>query len=129
MIYAIALALAVVLNASANLLMKFGVKAINKSSGMLSANNPLSVIKTLMSSPLILVGLFCFATNVILYSYALQKFKVSIAYPIMVGAGFGIIVLIARFSGLNERLQLSQWIGVAMIFTGVILISVTMQNG
>ncbi len=127
--YVISLALAVVLNACANLLMKFGVKSINKSSGIMSASNPISVVKTLMTSPIILIGLFCFATNVILYSYALQRFKVSLAYPIMVGAGFAIIVLVARFSGLNERLVLSQWIGVGLIFAGVILISATMQNG
>ena len=127
--YVISLAVAVVLNACANLLMKFGVKSINKSSGIMSASNPISVVKTLMTSPIILIGLFCFATNVILYSYALQRFKVSLAYPIMVGAGFAIIVLVARFSGLNERLVLSQWIGVGLIFAGVILISATMQNG
>ncbi len=129
MIYVIALALAVILNASANLLMKFGVQAINKSSGMLPAGNPIGVLKALLGSPLILAGLFCFATNVILYSYALQKFKVSLAYPIMVGAGFGIIAIVARFSGLNEKLLPSQWIGVALIFAGVILISITVQNG
>ena len=129
MIYIISLVFAVILNATANLLLKFGVKAINQHSGTLSASNPLMVVKTFVSSPLILIGLFCFATNVILYSYALQKFKVSLAYPIMVGAGFAIIVLVARFSGLNEKLFLTQWIGVALIFAGVILISATMQNG
>jgi len=59
---------------------------------------------------------------------ALQKFKVSLAYPVMVGAGFAIIVTVASFSGLAERLLPIQWLGVVIILTGVILVSATITS-
>jgi len=46
----------------------------------------------------------------------------------MVGAGFAIIVTVASFSGLAERLLPIQWLGVAMILVGVILVSATIAG-
>lgn len=128
MLHAIALSCAVVLNACANLLMKFGVRTLTLPKLKFSADSCTEIVKILFHSPLIILGLSCFALNVIFYTYALQKFKVSLAYPIMVGCGFVIIVLVARFSGLNERLTMSQWLGAGLVFAGVLLISTSMQN-
>ena len=128
MLHAIALSCAVLLNACANLLMKFGVRTLSLPKLKFSADSCLELVKIMFKSPLILIGLSCFALNVIFYTYALQKFKVSLAYPIMVGCGFVIIVVIARFSGLNERLTAGQWLGAGLIFAGVLLISTSMQN-
>jgi multidrug transporter EmrE-like cation transporter len=123
----LALSAAVILNASANLLLKFGMKAI-KSHPALPAAGPSHTFQAMITSPLILLGLVFFALNVPLYAYALGKFKVSLAYPIMTGCGFGIIVLVAGFSGLQERLDTLQWLGVALIFLGVLLVSARLQN-
>jgi multidrug transporter EmrE-like cation transporter len=123
----LALSAAVVLNASANLLLKFGMKAI-KSHSALPADGPSHTFGAMITSPWILLGLVFFALNVPLYAYALGKFKVSLAYPIMAGCGFAIIVLVAGFSGLQERLDTFQWLGVALILAGVILISARLQN-
>jgi multidrug transporter EmrE-like cation transporter len=123
----LALAAAVILNASANLFLKFGMKAI-KSHPAVAAAGPVHTIKTMITSPLILLGLIFFALNVPLYAYALGKFKVSLAYPIMTGCGFAIIVLVAGFSGLQERLDTLQWLGVALILAGVVLVSARLQQ-
>ena len=117
--YILALSVAVVLNASANLLLKFGMHRLKDEAG---------VIKGMITSPLILLGLLFFALNVPLYAYALGRFKVSLAYPIMTGCGFGIIVLVAGFSGLQERLDWMQWIGVGLILLGVVIVSSRLQS-
>jgi multidrug transporter EmrE-like cation transporter len=125
--HALALSAAVILNASANLFLKFGMKAI-KAQPAISGDGPLHTLKSMATSPLILLGLVFFALNVPLYAYALGKFKVSLAYPIMTGCGFALIILVAGFSGLQERLDPLQWLGVALILAGVILISARLQN-
>jgi multidrug transporter EmrE-like cation transporter len=44
------------------------------------------------------------------------------AYPIMVSAGFAIIVIVAGLY-LHERLNFLQWAGVVLILTGVWLVA------
>jgi len=70
----------------------------------------------------LIAGLVCFATNVILYTYALKFFPISVAYPIMVTLGFAIIVVVAG-SYLNEHPTRVQWVGVTLILVGVWLVA------
>jgi multidrug transporter EmrE-like cation transporter len=122
--YAIALVVALLLNASANLMIKFGMRAIDlelQGAGILSGGG-LGLIKLLLRHWVLLLGLGCFAANVVFYSFALQKLPISVAYPIMVTTGFGIIVIVAG-SILNERLSAIQWVGVAAILSGVALVA------
>ena len=122
--YVLALAGALILNAVANLSMKVGA---NAQSGGLMAGGIVGAVKTILTSPVLLGGLICFGLNAGLYMYALQspRLKISIAYPIMVGGGFAIIALTAALlPSLRERLTPGQWVGVAMILTGVIIVAV-----
>jgi multidrug transporter EmrE-like cation transporter len=70
----------------------------------------------------LLAGVGCFALNVGFYAYALRKMPISVAYPIMVTAGFVIIVLVAGMF-LKERLTAWQWSGVAAVLIGVTLVA------
>jgi multidrug transporter EmrE-like cation transporter len=124
----LALLSAVVLNASANLLLKFGMHSLKSHTDSLASAGALSAIKAMLSTPYILLGLLFFALNVPLYAFALEKFKVSLAYPIMTGCGFGIIVVVAGFSGLQERLTAFQWLGIALILIGVTIVSSQLKN-
>ena len=68
----------------------------------------------------------CFALNAVCYMYALQSpaLKISLAYPIMVGGGFALIALVARFHpALKESLTMGQYVGVALVLAGVIVIA------
>jgi multidrug transporter EmrE-like cation transporter len=120
--YWIALILALVLNATANLLMKVG------STGLKTAlhNDPRrdvgALAGILVHNWALFLGLFFFATNVLLYTYALQTIKISVAYPIMVAAGFAIIAVVA-WRYLNESLSPVQWGGIALILVGVYLVA------
>jgi small multidrug resistance pump len=124
--YVIALCAALVLNAAANLMMKVGSAGAAASGGFLK-DGPLGAVRTLLGSPVLLTGLVCFGLNAFLYMFALQSktLKISLAYPVMVGGGFAIIAVTAYFwPSLRERLAPGQWLGVALVLAGVILIAV-----
>ena len=121
----IALLIALVLNAGANLLMKVGMKSVEASGGLLQGG-AVGAVKTILSSPVLIVGLACFALNAGFYMYALQSkmLKISIAYPIMVGGGFALIAVVARFHpALAERLSWGQVAGVGLVLAGIVLIA------
>ena len=123
--YVIALAVALTLNAAANLLMKIGMQSVQQAGGVLK-NGLLPAIKTVLTSVPLTVGLTCFALNAAFYAYALQstKLPISIAYPIMVGGGYALIAVIAGcHPALNESLTLGQKLGVGLVLLGVFVIA------
>ncbi len=122
--YVIALVVALLLNASANLMIKFGMRGMDADlagAGIMDGG-VMGVIQLVLRNWILLVGLGCFAANVVFYAYALQKLPISLAYPIMVICGFAIIVTVAGFI-LHERLTVVQWVGMAAILIGVTLVA------
>ena len=129
--YALALMIALTLNAAANLLMKTGVKPLAESGGVLK-DGVIAGVRMVTSSVPLMVGVICFALNAAFYMYALQSktLKISIAYPIMVGGGYALIAVAARFHpDLMERLTWGQTVGVAFVLLGIVLIAVSCQAG
>jgi small multidrug resistance pump len=126
----IALLAAMCLNAVANLSVKIGAKNLDAAGGMLGGGAG-EGLRRFVGNPTILLGLFCFGTNVLLYIYALQgrSLKITVAYPIMVGGGFVIIALVARFHPvLAERLSAGQWAGVVLVMIGIMLLAFGMDK-
>jgi len=119
--YSLALVVALLLNATANLVIKFGMKQIAEGGGVL-ARGVLAGLVSVLTNPLLVVGIFCFGLNLLFYMYALQKLPLSVAYPVMVTTGFAIIVTVAGLR-LRERLTLAQWAGVGLILVGVWLVA------
>jgi multidrug transporter EmrE-like cation transporter len=122
--YTIALLIALVLNASANLLIKFGMRSLGAelAGAPLLDDGLIGMLRLLLRNWPLLLGLGCFALNVVFYAYALQRMPISIAYPVMVATGFAIIVTVAGWK-LGESLTLAQWVGVAAILGGVALVA------
>ena len=123
--YMLALAAALLLNATANLLMKAGMKPVEAAGGLLKDGVGRAFGTVLGSVPL-MVGLACFALNAAFYMYALQSktLKISVAYPIMVGGGFALIAIVARWHpALAERLSWGQWVGVGFVMVGIVVIA------
>ena len=123
--YVLALLVALVLNACANLLMKVGMKSVEASGGLFR-DGLIAALRVVLTSAPLLVGLTCFALNAGFYMYALQSrsLKISLAYPIMVGGGFAMIALIARLHpALAERLTFGQVLGVGLVLLGIVLIA------
>ena len=119
--YAIALVIALSLNATANLMIKFGMERF-KAAGVGPADGLVAVGTSLVTNWVLILGLCCFALNVGFYAYALKALPISVAYPIMVTVGFAIIVTVAGIY-LHERLTWTQWFGVCLILVGVWLVA------
>lgn len=122
--FAIALVIALLLNAAANLMIKFGMRGIDielAGAGLLDAGF-VGLVRLIFRHWILLAGLVCFALNVVFYAYALQKLPISVAYPIMVTCGFAIIVTVAGVI-FGERLTIWQWVGVLAILCGVFLVA------
>jgi len=125
--YWIALVMALLLNAAANLMMKFGSVGMKASLQAHPHPDARTLAGMLAQNWILFVGLLFFASNVLLYTYALQVIKISIAYPIMVTGGFAIIALVA-WAALRETLTPMQWGGIALILIGVFLVAREARN-
>lgn len=113
MIYTL-LILSLISNALANVFIKAGMKGYV---GGIS-----NIFHHFFRNPLILIGLLLFGFAFIGYSIVLSKLQLSIAYPIMTGAGFAIVSILS-FILFGENLSLLKIFGMIFIFIGIILLS------
>ena len=127
-IHWLSLFVALILNATANLLMKVGMTRIDAAGGVFRDGGAAGIVKVL-SSPVLVIGLLCFGLNACFYMFALQSkaLKISLAYPVMVGGGYAIIAVVGYLL-LGEHLTWAQKAGVALVLAGVILIAAQAQN-
>lgn len=109
------LCLAVILNAMANIFAKIGMNKIGQ------VESFFTLFPKIVRSPIIILALAFFGLNFALYTLALSRINLSIAYPIMVGLGYAIIVLTSGLF-LKEAITLVQMIGIFLILIGIILI-------
>ena len=117
--------MALILNATANLMVKFGVRHFG-TSGITMEQGPWAVASALLTNWVLILGLVLFASNTFFYTYALWGIKISVAYPVMVGGGFVIIAFVA-WMYLGETLAAGQWTGIISIMLGVYLVARQMQ--
>ncbi len=117
MVYLI-LAIAIILNACANILIKIGMNNIRE----FDSFNALHLILAMFRSIHVLIGILSFAFALISYSYVLNKINLSIAYPLMTSLGFFIVVLFSIVF-LNEKLFPLQIFGLCLIISGVWLVA------
>jgi len=122
MIHTVALTVALVLNATANLMIRAGARGIAAKWSAETAVPLSAALKAGMVNPWIISGVVCFALNLAAYSYALTKLPVSMAYPIMVSVGYAIIVCGAAV-WFSERLSAWQLVGVGVILAGVWIVA------
>jgi len=123
--YFLALGVALVLNASANVLMKIGMQTIEAAGGVLK-DGLVAAVRTVLTSGVLMASLCCFALNAAFFMYALQSraLKISLAYPIMVGGGYALIAVTAHaHPALREVLTNGQKLGVALVLLGILLIA------
>jgi multidrug transporter EmrE-like cation transporter len=109
------LVVALLLNASANILIKLAATRTG------SGGTGLAGALTVYLSPWFVGGVVCFGLNLLAYSLALQKIPLVVAYPIMVGSGYMIMVLASRLL-LGETLTWLQAVGAILILAGLVLI-------
>jgi len=117
----IALVLALVANAAANVMIKAGMRSRDVDLG-----EPVAALKMMITNPLVVGGVILFALNIVSYAYVLTRVPLSLAYPIMTSGGF-LIVVTASAILLRESLSMPQLLGIALILAGVILVASQMD--
>lgn len=109
------LLLAIVFNAGANIMIK---AAMRKSPILLEQGNLLNAFAQAVKNPHLIAGVALFGMALAAYSIVLSKINLSVAYPIMTGAGFLLVFLV---SGLyfREAITALHVFGSALILAGV----------
>jgi small multidrug resistance pump len=108
------LALAMILNAAANILLKVGANHLGDPLGP-------GLLGRLAMNYHLLAGLLLFALNVMFYFAALTRLNLSVAYPIMVAGGITIVVS-ASVLVLREAVTPLQAVGLALLVLGIALV-------
>ena len=116
MIY-IFLTIALVANAMANIFIKLGAQQFSGGLSELAVRPWMFVVNIYLLS-----GLIFFGVALVFYTVVLSKLNLSVAYPIMTSLGFLIVIGFSVW-GLDESLFWWQWLGIAMIMAGVVLLS------
>lgn len=112
----IILSLAIVLNATANILIK--ASALKKDETTIEG-----LVQGFILNPYMIAGIISFGLALLTYRYVLsQGVKLSVAYPIMTTAGYAIVLIASRIF-FQEYLTTWQWIGIGFIMAGIWLIS------
>ena len=109
----------VLLNASAQLFLKQGMRAIGPFSFV--AKNFISVGLKVALNPHILLGMACYAFSIIVWLMVLSRVDVSYAYPLPKRRVYRDCISRTIFFG--EVLGFARWMGILVICVGVILIT------
>jgi drug/metabolite transporter (DMT)-like permease len=94
--------------------------------GALDVSGVASGVQTafhVITTPLVVLGLACYAMGAVFWLIVLSKLDLSLAYPIL-----ALNFVLVPFFGwllLGEQVPSLRWIGVAIIFVGVTVISRT----
>ncbi|OFZ86263.1 MAG: 4-amino-4-deoxy-L-arabinose transferase [Betaproteobacteria bacterium RBG_16_64_18] len=113
------LILGVLLNASAQLLLKAGTNAVGHFE--FTTANILPVGMKLAFQPHILGGVSCYVVSLVVWIMGLSRVPVSIAYP-MLSVGY-VLNAVAAWYLFGESLTAQKLIGIGFIITGVFLVT------
>jgi multidrug transporter EmrE-like cation transporter len=111
----------VLLNASAQLLLKAGTNAVGHFEFHL--DNIIPIGMKIAFQPYILSGMVCYAISLVVWIMALSRAPVSVAYP-MLSIGYVINAVIAYY-WLGEPLAMQKMLGIGVIIIGVVLVART----
>lgn len=110
----------VCLTALAQVLLKMGMSSSAIQQAM--ASDMRSIFWLALSSPLIWSGMLCFGASAGLWLLVLGKLEVSMAYPLI---SLGVVLTtVAGIFILGESVSIYKVLGVALIITGVLILSV-----
>lgn len=113
----LALVFALLANATANVLIRWGMKDLQ-----LSLADPVGTARGILLNGRVMAGIVLFALNVLAYAFALSKLRLSIAYPVMTSVGL-VIVMVLSFVMLGEKITALQLVGTGLILGGVVLVA------
>jgi multidrug transporter EmrE-like cation transporter len=116
---AMILVVAIVFNAGANVLLKYGMQ----NAPDINTVGLKGMLINSITNISVWLGLFSFGVAFIFYSVVLTKMKLGVAYPIMTSAGFAIVTVAAVFL-FDVRLSAMKLMGIAVIAVGIWLVAI-----
>jgi len=115
--YAVLMALTVILNVCGHLFLKAGMMR----TGGMSAEQFITDFSRVIFNPFVLVGLACYVSSVAAYMVVLSKVNLSYAYPLLMSAGYVLIVFFS-WQLFGEPFGTFKWIGIVLILFGILLV-------
>ena len=112
------LVFAILFNAFANIMMKYGVRE----RPVATDAGPAALVSSYLTNYRIMLGILFFGIALVFYSKTLEKMSLSLAYPAMTSSGI-LIVTFWSLAFFGERLSFWQWTGVGLIIAGLWLIN------
>ncbi|WP_085027671.1 DMT family transporter [Ensifer aridi] len=67
-------------------------------------------------------GLAFYGVNVVLFAKALDSMEVSIAYPILAGSGFAMLMVASHYV-FGEPFPPYKWIGLTLVLAGIVFLA------
>lgn len=123
MVYSFLLVIASsLLGVTGQICLKLGMERI----GTLNLSGLASGLQTaihVITTPLVLLGLACYAMGAVVWLVVLSKLDLSLAYPLL-ALNFVLVPLFGWLL-LGEQMPSLRWVGVGIIFVGVTVISRT----
>ena len=113
------LMIGVMLNASAQLLLKAGTNAVGKFDFHLENVVPIGL--KLASQPYIIGGMSCYAVSLVVWIMALSRVEVSVAYPLL-SIGY-VVNAIAAWYFFGEAVTVTRLVGIGIIIIGVYVVA------
>ena len=113
------LMLGVLLNATAQLLLKAGTNRIGEFA--FAWENVFPIGMKLALNPPIIAGLSCYVVSVVVWILALSRVPVSVAYPLL-SVGY-VVNAIAAWALFGESLGAQKLVGIGFIIVGVFLVA------
>lgn len=108
------LILVVLLGTTANLSLKYGLHISSPIKGASAS------IRTLLFSHYFLIWFICYTFMTILWLYVLRIIPLSQAFPVL-GLMYALVPIASHYL-LKEEVIFSQWLGISVIITGVVLV-------
>jgi len=113
------MAVVVLLNVCGHVFLKVGMNQV----GQVGARPLTEFALSAVTNAFVLLGLAGYVSSVAGYVVVLSRTQLSVAYPILMSTGYALVVFVS-FLWLKEPFNALKWLGLILIFAGVIAISV-----
>ena len=112
--------ISVSLSSGSQIILKKGMIAPRMQETLASGDIP-AILLTVLTSPMIIGGLFCFGLSAVFWLFVLSKIPLSSAYP-FVALGIGVTV-IAGLTLFGETVSPNGAVGVGFIILGILCVA------
>jgi drug/metabolite transporter (DMT)-like permease len=108
---------AIVMAGAGQVSLKLGMSVVGRIG---EGTDPAETARRIVSSPLVLVGLVCYAVGAVVWLIVLSRVNLSLAYPLL--ALSYVVVTAAAQLFLGEQVSPLRWLGVVIVSLGVAII-------